>query len=256
MGRNVSALTQPNMPQKCKDPGTFTVPCTIENFTFSNALLDLGASINVLPTSIYRSLSLSPLKQIDVVIQLANRSTAFPTGVVEDMIMKVDKLIFSADFYILNMAEKSSMPTLILGRPFLKTVRTKIDVYSRILSMEFGDDVMQFKIFEAMKHPLELHRDLCKVCTKIDAYLAADDVSCDAVAGLGRSSLITASTHTLEPVQIHAAELDFSIRTLLSIIQPPILELKPLPKNLKYAFLEIDNKLPVIISVDLDAAQE
>ncbi|XP_027351187.1 uncharacterized protein LOC113862297 [Abrus precatorius] len=273
MGRNMSVLIQPNMPYKCKDLGTFTVPCTIGNSIFSNALLDLGASINVMPTSIYRSLSLGPLKQTGVVIQLANRSTAFPTRVVEDVLVRVDKLIFPADFFILDMAEESSKPILILGRPFLKTARTKINVHSRILPIEFEDDIMQFKIFKAMKHPSKLYsafhiniidvlteefcidffyiysctctvRDLCKICAEIYAYLTADDVSCDAAASLESSSLI------------HAAELDFSTRTLPSIMQPPTLELKPLPKHLKYAFLEADNKLLVIISAYLDTEQE
>ncbi|XP_027337108.1 uncharacterized protein LOC113850764 [Abrus precatorius] len=271
MGRNVSTLIQPNMPQKCKDPGTFTVPCTIGNSTCSNALLDLGASINLMHTLIYRSLSLNPLKQTGVVIQLANRSIAFSARVVEDILVRVDKLIFPADFYILEMAEESNMPTLILGRPFLETTRTKIDVYSGILFMEFGDDIVQFNIFEAMKHPSELHSafhidiidvlieefctdfsdissctctigDLCKICAEIDTYLIIDDVSCDAAGGLENSGLM------------HAVELDFSTKTLLSIMQPPALELKPLPKHLKYAFLEADNKLSVIISAYLDAA--
>ncbi|XP_027338014.1 uncharacterized protein LOC113851936 [Abrus precatorius] len=117
MGRNVSTLIQPNMPQKCKDPDTFTVPCIVGNSTFSNALLDLGASMNVMLISIYRSLTLGLLKQTGVVIQLANRSTAFHIGVVEDVLVRVNKLIFPADFYILDMAEEPNMPTLILCRP-------------------------------------------------------------------------------------------------------------------------------------------
>ncbi|XP_027338042.1 uncharacterized protein LOC113851974 [Abrus precatorius] len=233
----------------------------------------------------YWSLSLNPLKQTGVVFQLANKSTAFPTEVVEDVLVRVDKLIFPVDLYILDMVEESNMRTLILGRPFLKTIRTKIDVHSGILSMEFGDDVMQFNVFEAMKHPLELHsafyidiidvltkefctdfsdifsctctlRDLCKVCAEIYAYLTADYVSCGAIACLESSSLLTGSTHTLEPAQMHVAELDFSTRTLSFIMQPPTLKLKPQPKHLKYAFFKANNKLLVIILADLDASQE
>ncbi|XP_027364427.1 uncharacterized protein LOC113871534 [Abrus precatorius] len=225
------------------DLGTFTVPCTIRNSTISNALLDLGASINVMPTLIYKSLSLGPLKQTSVVIQLANRSTVFPAGVVEDILVRVDKLIFPADFCILGMAEESSIPTLILGRPFLKTTRTKIDAHSGILSMVFGDDIVQFNIFEAMKYPSELHSafhiDIIDVLTEEFCTKFSDISSC-----LESSSLM------------HAAELDFSTKTLPSIMQPAVLELKPLPKHLKYAFLEGDNKLPMVISANLDVAQE
>ncbi|MFG1554817.1 retropepsin-like aspartic protease, partial [Staphylococcus aureus] len=140
MGRNVSALIQPSLPQKCKDPGTFTIPCTIGNSTFGDALLDLGASINVMPSSVYKSLNLGELKPTGVVIQLANRSTAHPAGVLEDVLVQVNKLIFPADFYILDMEDESSInrATLILGRPFLKTAKTKIDVHTGTLSMEFG----------------------------------------------------------------------------------------------------------------------
>ena len=85
-GRNVSALIQP-IPQKCKDPGTFTIPCTIGNNKFENAMLDLGASINVMPLSIFNSLALGSLRPTGIVIQLANRSNAYPAGVIEDVLV-------------------------------------------------------------------------------------------------------------------------------------------------------------------------
>ncbi|XP_074591172.1 disease resistance protein RPM1-like [Curcuma longa] len=129
MGKNVSAMIQP-MPQKCKDPGVFTVPCVIGDCSFEDAMLDLGASINVMPKSVFISLGIGPLQPTGVVIQLANRSFAHPAGVIEDVLVKVKDLIFPADFYILDMEKDttSSSTPLILGRPFLKTARTKIDV--------------------------------------------------------------------------------------------------------------------------------
>ena len=160
MSRNVSALMQPMMPQKCKDPEIFTIPCTIGESKFENAMLDLGASINVMPTSIFNSLALGPLQNTGVVIQLANRSNAHPAGLVEDVLVKVNNLVFPADFYILDMEgeTQSSRAPIILGRPFLRTARTKIDVYTGTLSMEFGDSIVQFDIFNAtMKHPVEEH---------------------------------------------------------------------------------------------------
>nr|KYP32545.1 hypothetical protein KK1_046749 [Cajanus cajan] len=162
MGRNVSALigkSVPHIPEKCKDPGTFCVPCIIGNSKFENSMLDLGASINVMPLSIFNSLSLGPLQPTGVVIQLANRSVAHPTGFVEDVLVRVGELIFAADFYVLDMEEgfsHGSVP-IILGRPFLKTARTKIDVYASTLSMEFGDIVVHFNILDAMKFPSEAH---------------------------------------------------------------------------------------------------
>ena len=126
-------------------------------------MLDLGASINVMPLSIYKSLSLGPLQPTSVVIQLANRSVTHPTGFIEDVLVRVSELIFPADFYVLDMEEgfsHGSVP-IILGRPFLKTARTKIDVYAGTLSMEFGDSVVHFNILDAMKHPSEDHSVLC-----------------------------------------------------------------------------------------------
>ena len=70
----------PHIPEKCKDPGTFCIPCIIRNNKFENAMLDLGASVSVMPLSIFNSLSLGPLQSIDVVIHLANKSVAYPVG--------------------------------------------------------------------------------------------------------------------------------------------------------------------------------
>nr|KYP62131.1 hypothetical protein KK1_016656 [Cajanus cajan] len=196
MGRNGSALLQkknvsaiiphdllPDLPQKCKDPGTFTIPCTIGEEIFTNAMLDLGASINVMPASVFRSLQIGDLIPTGVSIQLANRSIVQPLGVVEDVLVKVEDLLFPADFYILEMEdESSSHATLILGRPFLRTARTKIDVHAGTLSMEFGDNLVQFNIFEAMRHPIENHSVfsldvidlLVDDCTDFDDDLLAD----------------------------------------------------------------------------------
>ena len=119
------------LPPKLKDPGSFTIPCTIGNTRFDKAMLDLGVSINVMPYSIYASLNLGDLKEIGVVIQLADRSNANPRGVLEDVLVQVNELLFPTDFYVLDMEDEGSpMPTpLLLGRPFMKTARTKIDVY-------------------------------------------------------------------------------------------------------------------------------
>ena len=109
--------------------------------------------------SIFNYLSLGPLQSTNVVIHFANRSVAYPTGFIEDMLVRVGELIFPIDFYVLNMEEgfsHGSVP-IILGRPFMKIVRTKIDVYAGTLSMEFGDIVVHFNILDAMKHPSEDH---------------------------------------------------------------------------------------------------
>ncbi|RDX60978.1 hypothetical protein CR513_60831, partial [Mucuna pruriens] len=150
---------QQALPKKCRDPEIFSIPCTIGNYTFDDAMLDLRASINVMLTSIYKSLNFGDLEPTGMTIQLENRSVVQPLGVLEDVLVQVNKLIFPADFYVLDMEDETlgKGSTLILGRPFLMIARTKIDVHARTLSMEFGDNLVQFNIFEAMKHPTEDH---------------------------------------------------------------------------------------------------
>ncbi|KAL0389292.1 UNVERIFIED_CONTAM: hypothetical protein Scaly_0286300 [Sesamum calycinum] len=145
MGENVSAILQRKLPPKCKDPGMFSIPCKIGNIGIEKAMCDLGASINVMPLSIYKSLNIGPLKETGVVIQLADRSIVYPKGVLEDILVQVNELIFPADFYVLDMTENTSpnSTSILLGRPFLKTSKTKIDVDAGILSMEFDNEVVK-----------------------------------------------------------------------------------------------------------------
>ncbi|KAF1894610.1 hypothetical protein Lal_00031430 [Lupinus albus] len=150
MGRNVSAFV--DIPEKCKDPWTFTVTCIIGNILFENVMLDLGASINAMHMSVFKSLSLG-------LVQPTGVSTAHPTSLIDDVLIQVGQLIFPSDFYILDMEEGSYHNTIhiILGRPSLSTTQTKIDVLVGALSMEFGDKVVRFNIFDAIKPPFEDH---------------------------------------------------------------------------------------------------
>ena len=142
VGENVSIVIQRKLPAKCKDPSMFTIPCTIGNTQLEKAMLDLGDSINVMPYSIYVSLKLGPLNKTGIVIQLADRSIAYPKGVVEDVLVQVNDLLFLADFYVLDMENGDQTTPILLGRPFLKTSKTKIDVHSGTLTMEFDGEII------------------------------------------------------------------------------------------------------------------
>lgn len=157
MGENVSAIIQKKLPQKCKDPGMFAISCKIGNVGMEKAMCDLGASINVMPLSIYNSLNIGPLKPTGVVLTLADRSSVFPEGILEDVLVQVDDLVFPADFYVLNMEDDGTPNSrlLLLGRPFLKTAHTKIDVHAGTLTMEFDGAVIKFSINDAMRHPID-----------------------------------------------------------------------------------------------------
>ncbi|CAN6557500.1 unnamed protein product [Malus baccata var. baccata] len=292
VGENVSAILQRKLPPKCKDPGSFTIPCVIGNTRFESAMLDLGASINVMPYSIYASMNLGALKNDGVIIQLADRSNAHPKGVLEDVLVQVNHLVFLVDFYVLEMDESDHAPSLpiLLGRPFIKTARTKIDVYSGTLSMEFDGEVVNFNLSDSIKYPSEDHS-----CFSIDiidslaqGYL--DDLNDDALEKVitrgmelktkGADSSVTHGIHGLghavhpseELIEVVAAlesspklngkyttreSIPISTNKLLpSIIQARILELKPLPSHLKYIFLGENETLPAIISSSLTAQEE
>ncbi|XP_027156595.1 uncharacterized protein LOC113757646 [Coffea eugenioides] len=239
MGENVSAVLQKKLPPKCKDPGMFTVPCKIGNIKIEKAMLDLGASINVMPRSIYNLMNIGPLKETGVIIQLADRSNAYPDGVLEDILVQIDNLIFPADFYVLDMEDDNSNSSpILLGRPFLKTARTKIDVFTGTLTMEFDGDVIKFSIYDAMKYPGESH-----------SIFVIDVIDSEVIFEL--NSLCP------EFSNVSYLELPLSHSQLLpSIVQAPKVELKQLPDNLKYAFLGDGDTLPVIISSKLTALEE
>ena len=97
-----------------------------------------GASINVMSYLIFSSLNLGPLKETGVVIQLVDRSNIYPRGVVEDVLVQVDQLVFPTNFYIIDMEDEASYnPTpILLGRPFLKTAPAMINVHDAVLTME------------------------------------------------------------------------------------------------------------------------
>ncbi|XP_050916838.1 uncharacterized protein LOC127132019 [Lathyrus oleraceus] len=257
---NVSALTIPVLPQKCKDPGTFAIPCTIGNSKFDDCMLDLGASINVMPTSVYNNLCLGPLQPTGLIIQLANRSNTRPAGIVEDVLVQVNDLIFPADFYILDMEgeTRSSKAPIILGRPFMKTEKTKIDVDDGSMSMEFGDIIAKFNIFDAMKHPLEEHSVFrIELISELVDDTFSDLFSLDFSSGFDDADVFPTGEAVADESVFVADALDVpAAPSAPSIEHPPSLELKELPENLKYAYLESNEKLPVIISSNLDFDQE
>ena len=112
-----SVVNQQKLPAKMKDPGSFTIPCSIGKYEFKKALCDSGASINLMPLSMVQRLSLGELTPTEITSQMVDRSMAQPEGVLEDVLVKVGKFIFPVDFVIMKMEEDTEVP-LLLGRPF------------------------------------------------------------------------------------------------------------------------------------------
>ena len=165
-----SAILQRKLPQKLKDPGSFTIPCTIGNAIFERALCDLGASINLMPLSIFKRLGLGEARPTTVTLQLADRSLKHPRGVIEDVLVKVDKFIFPADFIVLDMEEDKEIP-IILGRPFLATGRAMIDVQRGELKLRVQEEEVKFNVFEAVRHPAE--SDTCFMDEMVEAVVSS-----------------------------------------------------------------------------------
>ena len=165
-----SAILQRKLPQKLKDPGSFTIPCTIGNAIFEKALCDLGASINLMPLSIFRCLGLGKARPTTVTLQLADRSLKHPRGIIEDVLVKVDKFIFPADFIVLYMEEDKEIP-IILGRPFLATGKAMIDVQRGELKLRVQEEEVKFNVFEAVRHPAE--SDTCFMAEIVEAIVSS-----------------------------------------------------------------------------------
>ncbi|KAK5817818.1 hypothetical protein PVK06_022746 [Gossypium arboreum] len=161
-----SAILQNKLPTKLKDRGSFTIPCLIGSLNVEKALADLGASINLMPYKMFKQLGLGEPKPTRMSTQLADRSVKYPRGIIEDVLLKVDKFIFLVDFVVLNMDEDVEVP-LILERLFLATARAVIDVGDDKLVLRVGDEEIIFKIYDAMRFSKE-QDDSCYFIDSID----------------------------------------------------------------------------------------
>ncbi|GJR99332.1 reverse transcriptase domain-containing protein [Tanacetum coccineum] len=214
-----SARIQNKVPPKLEDPESFLIPCNF-NKTFScNALADLGASINLMPYSLYAKLSLKTLKPTKMSVRLADRSFQYPVGIAENMLFEVGKFTFPADFVILEMEE------------------------------DIGTERMIFNIDSAMKHSYS-NDDTCFSIDVIDEILEEDfDALLDEGMTTDENSDFEFDTED-PPFEKITINTDYKIKT--SLEEPPTdLELKPLPDNLEYVFLEEPSFVLVIISSQL-----
>ncbi|RYQ90536.1 hypothetical protein Ahy_B09g096592 [Arachis hypogaea] len=147
MNKECSALIQPQLPTKKKDPGSFHVPCAIGETMFDRALYYLGASINLMPLSLVKRLQINEILPTDVVIRLADKTQKQARGVVENVLLEVGKYFLPTDFVILDMEESHTHP-IILGRPFLATARALIDVERGELILRIHDEQLSFNVFK------------------------------------------------------------------------------------------------------------
>ncbi|GJV33400.1 reverse transcriptase domain-containing protein [Tanacetum coccineum] len=280
-----------------------------------SALADLGASINLMPLSVFEKLNRQGLTKTRMVLELADRSISTPTGIAEDVFVKVGTFYFPADFVVVDYDADPRVP-LILGRPFLRTARALIDVHGEEMTLRHDDQSVTFKVGDTKNFSYNAMESVNKVdfidiaceeysqevlgfsevlangnstpyfepivdttsptltpfegsdfiLEEIEAELSdtsyksgIDDAECDPEKDILLLEAIL-NSEPLSPLPNHANYFPEVRKELkiceaktdeTSIDEPPEVELKDLPPHLEYAFLEGDNKLPVIIAKDL-----
>ena len=154
----VSAIIQSKNPFKYKDPGSPTISVNIGGTCIDKSLLDLGVSVNLLPYSMYTQLGLGELKPTNITLSLVDRSVKIPKGIVEDVLVKVDKFYYPVDFVVLDTEPIENGPNhvpIILGRPFLATGNAIINCRNGVMQLTFGNMTLELNIFHLNnKHKL------------------------------------------------------------------------------------------------------
>ena len=153
---HVSAIIQSKYPVKYKDPGSPTIPVNIGGNCIDKSLLDLGASVNLMPYSVYNQLGLGELKPTTITLSLADRLVKIPKGIVENVLVKIEKFYYPVDFVVLDTEPISNEPNhvpIILGRAFLATANAIINCRNGIMQLTFGNMTMELNIFLLNDNP-------------------------------------------------------------------------------------------------------
>ncbi|GJY03665.1 reverse transcriptase domain-containing protein [Tanacetum coccineum] len=284
VNENCSAVILKKFPEKLGDPGRFLIPCDFPEMDVCLALADLGASINLMPLSIWKKLSLPDLTKTRMILELADRSISTPTGIAEDVFVKVGTFFFPADFVVVDYVADPRVP-LILGRPFLRTARALIDVHGEQMTLRHDDQSVTFKVGDTKTFSYNTIESV----NRIDVIDVACEEFAQEVLGFLNISESGNTTPTLEPIlstsppsltPFRGGEfmLEEDTRDILLIIHyfpklmmptvtrretfsslrinpptdvPPGLAQCLHKPHLEYAFLEGTDRLPVIIAKGL-----
>nr|GEU37911.1 DNA-directed DNA polymerase [Tanacetum cinerariifolium] len=214
------AMLLKKRPKKLGDLEKFLIPCDFPGMDVCHALANLGASINLMRLSIWKKFSLPKLTPTQMTLELPYRSITHPKGVAEDIFFRVGKFHFPTDFVVVDFEADPRVP-LILGRSFLRTGRALIDVYGEEITLRayLKDESISPEIDHADCDP---KGDICLI-----------------------ENLLNNDSFQLPPMDLKQGEV---AKAKSSIEEPPELELKDLPSHLEYAYLEGEDKLPVIIA--------
>ncbi|XP_006595214.1 uncharacterized protein [Glycine max] len=264
---NCSTIIQRILPPKYKDPGSVTIPCSIGVVSVGKALINLGATINLMPPSMCKRIGNLEIAPTIMTLQVAGRSITRPYGVVEDVLVKVRQFIFPVDFVIMDIEEDAEIP-LILGHPFMLTAKCVVDMGNGNLEMSVDDQKFTFNLFDAIKHPND-H----KAYFKTEAV--EHEVAMVAQAMVSQSLLQKALTNAVECLtkeeekelkkcleKLDRLKGSLSKKVLFEELKkdPPTektkVDLKILSEHLRYVFLEDNEARPVVISNSLTDEEE
>ncbi|RVW64736.1 Transposon Ty3-I Gag-Pol polyprotein [Vitis vinifera] len=266
----VSAIIQSKSPVKYKDPGCPTISVNIGGTHVEKALLNSGASVNLLPYSVFKQLGLGGLKPTAITLSLADRSVKIPRGVIEDVLVQVDKFYYPVDFVVLDTdptVKEANYVPIILGRPFLATSNSIINCRNGVMQLTFGNMTLELNIFHLCKrhlHPKEEEglEEVCLINTLVEEHCEKNlEKSLNESLGVLEEGLPKPSNvlAIMSPWRRREEILPLFNKEDsqgAATEDPPKLVLKPLPVDLKYAYLEEDEKCPVVVSSTLTSDQE
>nr|GEX40903.1 reverse transcriptase domain-containing protein [Tanacetum cinerariifolium] len=323
LNEHCSAVLLKKLPKKLGDPGKFLIPCDFSGMDECLALADLGASINLMPLSMWNKLSLPKMSPTCMTLELADRSISRPVRVAEDVFLKVGTFHFPADFVVVDFDADPRVP-LILRRSFLKTGKALIDVYKGELTLRVGKEDITFNLDQTSRYSTNYNDMTANRIDVIDMVckeysqevFGFSDVIASGNPTPYYDPIISTSSLTLTPFgdsdflpevvdtflaledDPTSSEVDHSyydtegdillLKPFLnddpslppptqgkyfpqiqkelkiceakndksSIDEPPEVELKDLPPHLEYAFLEGDDKLPIILAKDLSVEEK
>ena len=253
----VSAIIECKTPVKYKDPGCPTISVNIGGTYVEKALLDLGASVNLLPYSMYKQLGLGELKPTSITLSLDDRSIKIPKGTIEDVLIQVEKFYYPVDFFILDtepVAVGANHVPIILGRPFLATSNAIINCRNGVMQLTFGNMTLELNIFHLSKRHMQPVEDDCEEVCIIDTILE-EQANEQQVQDVLTQELSKCFEEQQEPQCMSLVQGCWrkKVEILPLLIgeeekESQQLDLKPLPVELKYAFLEENKQCPVVIS--------
>ena len=266
-----SVVIQKSLLAKMKDLGSFTIPCTIGKYEFKKALCDSGSSINLMPLLVVQRLSLGELTPTEITLQMADMSMAQPEGVFEDVLVKVGKFIFPVDFVVMKMEEDTQVPFL-LGRPFLATGATLIDVQNGELTLRVGNEAVHFNLNKSLTQS-DVDEENCMAVDKISPINFELNYDCNIQHSINENEMNFQYLKSVDYEFLHSSlqytEIVLSLnenskenscsKEKKATEQETSIEgliLKELPSHLKYAFLELEKAKPVIISAALTENEE